>query len=427
MIPYARNLINRSHGIEIAAPEKIVATNWEHAKVYTYRQQPFYVHQCQDSYFLTDTPSMFDVPDNSQLRTWLYSNWNKLALITCQASNTFPERTIKHGVSLKELLDNKCFTVFNGLTLLLARHRLGLLKSKDIYLILCDFVATFGTQPFQDVPEHWHTLYYNRNVPNIADFPWYYLCMGPNWAATNVIELFSDINLNRFLLHTFYNFHVYSSAQSVMYPHFNMSIYKMTREFDASAPYDTRCIPDLEGFCRAITRNKRGIKHFPNGIELEFVHQYKHDYEFICHFLKAIVQTYNHQPSTRVRKLFGSTFKDKYIKYVFVMILMDYTIPIPILKDILRCVNVFDTLDNPGIDITSFNRGTELLYSLYAKKRIIDVIRDKKLDTVTKQLEKTIMFKLCAIYRVSKHSPALRHVLVMYLYNNKDVIGSQAL
>jgi hypothetical protein len=226
----------------------------------------------------------YDYKNNNEIinkiKQWLHKWWNTPFLITIpilyQNNSLYIINNILpySNIDLKDydktdylnvLLANKSYTIANGLTLLLAYHRLGLINANITHTVLDDFIYKNDLNIIQNVTDDWHTLYYGNLIPHIADFPAYYICTGPNFAHENVVDLFkSYFDFNLILSNIIPSVNVFTSPFSAMFPYFNTCLwkefYKQNIWANISDNLNDIVIPDLVGFIHSILTTKKSWK-----------------------------------------------------------------------------------------------------------------------------------------------------------------------
>ena len=287
---------------EIADPYKleclfnIDSSKWS---VYTYNNKYFYTTlipwkktyksyglDIKSHYFrvLTQDPSIFKI-DFNDIDAWFDKNYAKMFLIThviLSHTNTcgFAEKKYvtykKQLISLNDfaenskeemnkILENKCYTICNGIILFLALHRLNYIDltvtqnnleklAYDEYRITFDdsshdsgddsgddtevdamnedamnelydsiHIEKYKAEIdyIQNVSADWEELYYAFPLTQLCDFPIYYTYFGPNFANAHISKLFQGsqdihiINNN--------NINTYMFPISAQFPYFNIS------------------------------------------------------------------------------------------------------------------------------------------------------------------------------------------------------------
>lgn len=234
-----------------------------------------------DFYVLCDSPSMFaSVLSTDNVYTWLITYWQTPFLITTSIyHNDITETSwgIVNGKypsmqcnisdatksSLQVLIDGRCYTIGNGVTLALAMHRLcraGIIKGHQFGRDFSGQFNQFVTQAdpwklFQSVGvgSVWETLHYGHPTPHISDFPLFYAYMGPMFVDPKVVdcllehgqelELYSMQNGGN-------NTVTVTSPRSAMLPYHNTSIWNMVSSNYIGSP-------DIIGVLTAICCNRR--------------------------------------------------------------------------------------------------------------------------------------------------------------------------
>lgn len=304
---------------EVAHPRKLqeICINGESIEwnIYTYDNIPFfssiipwnapyssYGHDINAMYFrvLCRRPSMFDEVISythiNQFKQWLNRYNDAMFVIThCIVSEDDDVRYIcsldgnclldnlayKSDEEMAYIIDNKCYTVCNGVTLILALIRMGRIDvATSCELMRYFFPAGKLLSYFQYVDDDWHSLYYNNLSHQVADFPSLYICHGPDFSYREILEFFYPLNdiyhIPYFQLHT----HTVSIAlpQSIMFPNFNQehwekhdSVYKYMYEtitlrniHDAANPeaVATPVCPDFAGLVQAFSKSEEALEYW---------------------------------------------------------------------------------------------------------------------------------------------------------------------
>lgn len=393
---------------EIACPSSltcVVFDKYKPWKPHIYRGCRLYYRKYSRHYILTQNPGLFDV-DFTDIETWLRNSWNTLAIITSDilnnvtVANNYTQTVIDVSDQLPEdvidtLLDERCYTIFNGLTVMLALHRHGVFRCRQIYDILKLFVATYGAQPFQIVPEDWHVLYYDRNIPNIADHPWYYVNMGRPWADVKIMQLFR-CDSDPFPQLVMGTTVIYTSAHSAMFPYFNQSFWNSHSEW-LTFEEAVSVTPDYEGFFMAVTRTKRAFKWYLNNHEnVATKFNQVTVPSFYYRFYQDIFTIYNSGfRQSRIRKVWNLYIEQTNAQRLLSFILRRqhrFSIPVGFLKDIVSYnVNIFEDgiihyLRAGGGNVATF-------YNHYILKRMMSrFLVINRLQTDTSEI-KTVMNK----------------------------------
>jgi len=223
------------------------------------------------------------------LKEWLVRWWNCPFLITIPilhdengpflTNNTYsPIRISLNTYTPQEYLslqlNHRSYTVANGLTLFLAYHRMGLINASITAPILREFVRTHDPYIFQDINDSWHDLYYGNNVAQIADFPAYYICTGPNFAHENIIRIFEPLLDYNFALNIYPTGVIYTSPYSAMFPHFNAKIWEQFRENEdwlnlqaVDRPAGDVIYPDISGIFHGVMTTKGSWRYWLNNFD----------------------------------------------------------------------------------------------------------------------------------------------------------------
>jgi len=224
-----------------------------------------------------------DTYDINRLLEWLIIWWNEAFLITvpilhsvsgpfiCNSNYPFHQILLNRYCPddyLNVLLENQSYTFGNGLILLLAYHRLGIIPARILKPVLEIFLKMHPEYFYQNVNDQWNTLYYSSRIAHIADFPAYYVCMGPHFAHKNIVELFKPYFDYNFAVNIYPHFIFYTTPFSAIFPYFNLSLWEVFRnnanEWLDCVEYDPenneKIIPDLSGFIHGILLSKPAWK-----------------------------------------------------------------------------------------------------------------------------------------------------------------------
>ena len=285
---------------EIADPEKLTAvaaataTSWG---VKSYKASYYYVKKVEwhkpfisfkhgnpvtegRFYVLCEKPSVFVDPTTpcftDKLTDWLEEWWQTPFLITtsiyscgtCEygiANGRYPHRRIiidNNSSELQQLLGGRCYTIANGLTYVLAMHRMGYLKTLAFESSLRAFICKHHMNDiFQQVTLPWMPFYYGHPTQHIADFPWYYICMGPRFANHRIVSLLTpweDESFPHLILH---NWIALTSCRSAVLPAFNRGVWNTVNETFTGTP-------DIYGYLLAVGCTRSGWKWWLENPEL---------------------------------------------------------------------------------------------------------------------------------------------------------------
>lgn len=377
-----KSLINRSGLDEIAAPDKVISVSTTNFVPRIVQGNFYFVATFSDYYILTDCVSMFDSNIKKDFE-WLKSYWNCLALITTNTTNNYPTVRCDHA-DLPSLLDNRCYTIVNGLTIYLAYHRARKIRARDALPVLQNFVATFSQSPLQPVTVAWEHLYYGKNVPNIADLPWYYTCMGPQWADPRICRLFYT---DSFVYHSTNASILYASPRNAMYPYFNPDIYNLDPDQDVPL--------DPETMLTAVTRTKRSMKYAsmlytstPTAINTD-----------VYKLIKAYSKLYICAPA-RLTKIVRMLLKPSMANDILNLVRDNVDVPIPILKHVLKTTEISKAVVESLEKSNHKNVATFLHHYVY----------------------KAVECRLMAIYRLTEDNYTVRQAVLKYLQENKDLV-----
>lgn len=142
------------------------------------------------------------VYSKAHIAAWLHEWWNEVFLITSPIyvsepggyaysinNRYFVQRVPIVGTfdSSRQLVMSHCYTMCNGLTLLIALHRLGIISASYVAFAVQQ-LKQHHPDFFQEVTEPWHEIYYGHFSPHVADHPYIYACMGEKPASLEVIR-----------------------------------------------------------------------------------------------------------------------------------------------------------------------------------------------------------------------------------------------
>lgn len=285
-----------------------------------------------------------------ELHDWLLRWWNSPFLITIPimhnrngafiTDNMYPPNRMwlndyPPGQYLDLQLTHQSYTIANGLTLFLAYHRLGIITANIAYPILNSFIKITDPHVFQDVTDVWYNLYYSTTIPHIADFPAYYVAMGPHFAHENVVRLFDtlvDFQFSELMIPTTI---VYTSPYVTMFPYFNTALWKHYKSHDswlntANIEIDTGDVifSDISGFIHGILSTKRSWKYWEANYE-ELLVSIAESYISVEKLLEDLLQTcsyyykygspyHNRSLKRKVRKIWNNVLEILDIDHVFI-------------------------------------------------------------------------------------------------------------
>jgi hypothetical protein len=351
---------------EIAHPIKlknIVEDDTLVWKIHTYMNDTFYATwlpwfrhyrfynntiSTESIYILTERPALFESFKNiihnyksnkiefiNKLKDWLSRWWNAPFLVTIPIlyndgnlytiENLYPFTKTKLNDYHKEdylnvLLNNRSYTICNGLTLFLAYHRLGLISANIALPILTNFIHRNDPFILQDVTDVWHNIYYGMAIPHIADFPAYYVCTGPDFAHENIVKLFKPyFDFNFVYTNIAELFNLYTSPFTAMFPYFNPCIWKQLYEINRwpimTPNTNDMIIPDMSGFIHGMLTTKQSWKYWCNNyneilllIKLNYISNEKlvEDLVFICSYFYIYgSHYYTRSIKLKTRKMFN--------------------------------------------------------------------------------------------------------------------------
>ena len=216
-----------------------------------------------------------------ELTQWLQTWWDTPFLITtpifhsihgpfiCKSSYPPTKKSLDRHIPQEYLnlqLDNQSYTFGNGLILLLAYHRLGILSARITTQVIEPLLKNNPEYIYQNVTDKWHWLYYGTRISHITDFPAYYLCMGPNFAHINIVRRFKSYMDFHFSLDMTTHYIQYTSPFSAMFPYFNSCLWKELSEnnnwLDCDPAMYEYIYADMNGFVNGILSTKRSWKYW---------------------------------------------------------------------------------------------------------------------------------------------------------------------
>jgi hypothetical protein len=319
---------------------------------------PWYrVYQCYGQYIytshfyvLTEKTSMFSslyiilqldttsVEYYDQLYNWVINWWNTSFLISipilhCNSgpfiiNNTFPPERITLCDCLQQdycekLLDHQSYTIANGMTLILGLHRIKRISAYILKPLLDNFMKIESPFIYQDVSDTWSQLYYASSISQIADFPWYYTCMGPQFAHENIVEIFRPENIEDYDTHLFIsqNQFVFTSPQCAMFPFFNPCLWERHNEMlpwldpsNIDSENGDILYPDIAGCIHGILTTKGSWRWWKKN-NFEMLTQIKNAYISQEKCIEDLLQVCSHY------YWFGSPYTHKYyrkkIRYIW--------------------------------------------------------------------------------------------------------------
>lgn len=217
---------------------------------------------------------MFSTVSTADPACWLLEWWDTPFLVTTSIYTCGDEDCesifgVTNGVhpperypivrSLDDLLEGKCYTICNGLTLAIAMHRLGKMKTLKAALINL-FSHHRISDMYQRVPPEWAMFYYGHQTHQTADFPSFYACMGPKFADPAVVQTLLtnpvSFSLPNSLAYPSQKVAL-TSHHSAMLPHINSSIYNTFK-----SKYVGKV--DIMGVLTAVCCNRRSWKWWLN-------------------------------------------------------------------------------------------------------------------------------------------------------------------
>jgi hypothetical protein len=224
-----------------------------------------------DFYIMCQIPQMFrECVNVSNVFEFLEKWWDTPFLITTSIYHSLDDYTygipnglhppqrhqLRSGFMFNDLLKGRCYTIANGLTLILAMHRLRVTseKPKEFAGHLLQFIGKHDySRLYQKVDDVWGHLYYGHSTHHIADFPCFYVCMGPKFAHplitytllhTDAESIPNVISTTRV---------VFTSYKSAMLPYLHGHVWNNLMEAFVGKP-------DIIGMLTAIVCNRSAWK-----------------------------------------------------------------------------------------------------------------------------------------------------------------------
>lgn len=233
-------------------------------------------------YILCERPELFNSmkdllnDPNANLEDWLELWWQTPFLITTSVYTCEDLPNCLYGIvngahpplrceleignCLDGLLQGRCYTIGNGLTLALAMHRAKAMKlrSKLFAHNLFKFMERHDFRHlYQDVTSSWMGLYYGHLSQQIADFPYYYVCMGPKFADQKVIFMLLPGESESFPHVLKGNNVALTSYKTSMLPYIHTSVWHSLGDTYVG-------IPDIRGMLTAIICNRNTWRWWTN-------------------------------------------------------------------------------------------------------------------------------------------------------------------
>lgn len=415
--------------VEIADPYKLmhVATDtfaeWSSVTLYdsdfVYRYVHFpETHHCYDKvvnidgfYILTTEPDIFySIPgaadDEDIVYTWLLKWAHKYFMVTCpiidghySVSNMNTNKIIPiipTEDAIHQLIVENCYTLCNGLTLLLALLRLHMLDDLLVINVLSRFFGGSDDDWYAPIPQEYFNIYVSNPMPQISEFPFLYACMGKQKASRQVMEYLNT--QYDFLDRTIITGNVprwriyYTSFTSAAFPYVDSKDADFYRMQDVIPNIDS-IIPlvddnyyhtiDLGGFLRNIVATKgmwkwwnRNQRH--RTILTNLINAFETPLLGATFILKRLFQLYNESvyPPSRLRKIWKEVcfdfldkddmlrFMHKYMSALLMKVSNGTTVwlpqpPVSFLLDVATRFDIF--YENNGVlnrILCKFNTGS---------------------------------------------------------------------
>jgi len=370
-----------SDGEEIACPHKITRVVPGDFKSLDILKPGFKIASYSDYHVITNAPEMFDINlnFNSNLA-------NKMALITCKKANIFPQQTkCNSNFDISYLLENKCFTIFNGITLILAHHRNRTIDSISTlrYLKSCKSLH----QEF--IPEQWEDYYYNKNIPNIADFPDIYASFG-NTTSDTVLKYLYKPPIVYYCTNSMGIFATSKKCQSK----FLLQLHSINKYFNGDIVN-----PDYTRLLTHFSKSKRTMK--------TFIKEYKeyplkwtglHKYFFVVAFC-------NLYPKPRLLKILKVIFPNgNYLTDTVIKIIQmnKYDVPITLLKYTFQNYPIPEIIK---LNIKNTHKNITIFFTKFVNINLI-------------------LQRIMIVNEITKHNHTLNFLVLEYLKNNKHYINN---
>lgn len=380
-----------------------------------------------DFFVLCEHPSMFHsiLTSDEPIHAWLNKWWQTPFLITTSiykssfydsyiysiVNGVHPPlmQELRTGRELKDMLKGHCYTIGNGLTLALAMHRVRALKqpSKSFSQSLSIFLTSHNHDNlYQQVEGAWTYLYYGHPTQHIADFPWYYVCMGPQFAHQSVVDLlllghdpewFPHVVRNNQVAMTTYN--------SAMLPYIEPDLFDKTGISFVG-------IPDIYGVLNAACCTRKGWKWW-NATGCEIHMPMWMDFHCVLALKSSFILYKNKSDNGRLRKRLMINIWQTMIK--------SYT------------SNVLSSLGIGNVLITAAFRFLDELirHNATCAKYVLELTSAAQHPYYTYCLKRRVLGRLLALYRAfglgtHKSTFEMSHVvgatILDYLQKNIDVL-----
>jgi hypothetical protein len=413
------NLINQydnnNKKYEYADPDKLYkifcnfSNIWKKIKikesneVFHYMKIPWEYDNSLYFYVLTDNILLFEsIPIN--FKEWLNIYKNESFLISC---SIFDKNDLSENEELQTLINNNKYTICNGLILLLAYHRLHIIKKKYLYGVLKDWYIDYKkNNHYYIINDKWSELYYKNISIEIADYPYYYLCFGPKFGSNEIRKLFYNCNDESLVQLIKGHTAIVTSSLSVMYPYFNKDIFNSYKLI--INPYTRSYYLNIDGYIKSILSTHKSWlfwkKNKYNNINNLFNYNIKNIFNL---FIPLIINIYIYDIccKKRARELWNIC-----ISYINIQELLPYisirdipiNVGIVLLKDLLRKYN-----------INMYNHNKDIYYYILLANN------NKEIKSYFKSLNKRTLKILCIL---SKLDNGIYGSMINYLKLNKHIL-----
>jgi hypothetical protein len=241
-------------------------------------------------YVLSEHPSMFSSMrellkgpmSRARLVTWLDEWWSTPWMIssplfsqqlpegvhaTCfVVNNRYPVQRIPIlstvGMDVvSQMIAGQAYTMCNGLTLVLALHRLELFPKTVLRDALTHLLEKHHGDLFQPVSSTWEAIYYSHPTPHVADLPWLYSLMGTRPCHPTISRLFQPDDDSSFVIGNafhgaYFSHHTVTlpTLHVVQHPHTELQGEWLIPSLDLDEA--DSFVPDIPGFVLGITRTR---------------------------------------------------------------------------------------------------------------------------------------------------------------------------
>lgn len=277
-------------------------------------------------YVFTDTPSMFETAHQCHTHEWLSHYWNKLFLMTTPVlqyvpqssthtrdmhidffiSNTYPLQKamiLGHSVHTTwiDMLDNRSYTIGNGLTLFLTKVKTGYVQQLVAKHCIQHLFREYGTDLYQAVGDRWMELYYEHPTMHVCDNPYFYCAMGNPCVPYEIFEMFTPHDEDIIMNHAHGNTRVLSTIRSIMLTNFKPDWWEQfTGEAWYVCPFDIdtedEYAPNLASFYLSMVKTKASWNWWMRHHEeyLESLHVLLSKYHSSTRLIETVLQPLLH-------------------------------------------------------------------------------------------------------------------------------------